>query len=199
MPCSCLIVHRFRFEWGCFSGRMNYPDQNRDFYQHHHIKGGMKISRHREWQTSQMLESKVFILCLLNFVINPVPVCVCALYLPLITGGLQIDLPHVSEGWLLQLVEGQLCHHGASHPICCHPVLCPWAIQEAARRLLWLPGQVSGSLFSDLLVARINTPDLAFGRQIFLQELHIKCPFWGFPCLDDSDYLINTLDSVDKK
>ncbi len=62
-------------------------------------------------------------------------------------GGLQVDLPHLPERWLLQSVEGELCHHGASHPVCCHPVLCTRAVQGAAGRLLWLSGEVSVTLF----------------------------------------------------
>lgn len=65
------------------------------------------------------------------------------MYAHYITGGLQVDLPHLPEGWLLQSLEGELCHHGASHPIRCHPVLCTRAVQEAVGRLLWLSGEVS--------------------------------------------------------
>lgn len=66
--------------------------------------------------------------------------CVCV---HCVLGGLQTDLPDLPEGWLFQFVEGKLGHHGSSHPVCCYPVLRPWAVQGAAGRLLWLSGQVS--------------------------------------------------------
>lgn len=61
-------------------------------------------------------------------------------------GGLQVNLPHLPEGWLPQSVERELGHYGASHTICCHPVLCARAVQAAAGRLLRLSGEVSAHL-----------------------------------------------------
>lgn len=65
---------------------------------------------------------------------------------PVFAGGLQVNLPHLPEGWLLQPVEGELGHHGASHPVRRHPVLCTRAVQKAAGRLLRFSGKVSVSL-----------------------------------------------------
>lgn len=73
--------------------------------------------------------------CFCCIVSNPIPA--------LSAGGVQAPVLHLHEGWGAESVEGQLCHHGESHALCRHPVLLPRAVQEAAGRLLWLPGQVS--------------------------------------------------------
>lgn len=70
---------------------------------------------------------------------NPMPMTVFFRW----TGGVPVDLSHLPEGRLPELMEGQLCHHGEGHPLRRHPVLCPRTIQETSRRLLWLSGQVS--------------------------------------------------------
>ncbi len=63
-----------------------------------------------------------------------------------VSGGVQVNLPHVSEGWLLQSVAGELGHDGACYSIRCHPVLRSWTIQEDSGTVLRLPGHVSDIL-----------------------------------------------------
>lgn len=89
-----------------------------------------------------------------------------------IAGGLQVNLPHLPEGWLLQSLEGELCHHGASHPVRCHPVLCTWAVQNPVGRLLWLSGEVS---------VRLNLMQLLYDFHPLSCEYYKGCLFSSDP------------------
>ncbi len=84
-------------------------------------------------------------------------------------GGVQVYLQHVSEGWLLQSVEGKLGHDGACHSICCHPVLRSWTIQEDSGTVLRLPGQVS-----EILLYAASS--LHIYMDIYIWRVHLQKP-----------------------
>lgn len=61
-------------------------------------------------------------------------------------GSLQADLSHLPQRGLLEPLAGELGHHGARDPLCCHSVLCTRGVQAAPGELLRLPGKVRCSV-----------------------------------------------------